>query len=73
MTTAQDNVATSPGDSTTPDAEAARPSIWEDQSVPVGDAPPRSKWSLFFACVMWAGWVVFLIVMMLAARHAAGK
>ena len=54
------------------DAETAPPSVWDDPSVPVGNAPPRSMWSLVLLGTAWAGWVVFLVFMVRAAQQASG-
>ena len=43
---------------------------WEDPSVPVGDSPRLPRLPLAVACVIWAGWVVFLFAMMWSSRPA---
>ena len=53
------------------ESEQQAPRInWEDPSVPVGDSPRLPRWPLAVACVVWAGWVVFLFAMMLSSRPA---
>jgi len=59
----------------TPDADeaaecAAEPTIWDDPSVPVGDAPLLSKAPLVALSIAWLGWTVFLLVMMITRTHA---
>ncbi len=37
---------------------------WEDPSVAVGNAPPMAGWPLVVSVLVWAGGIVFLMVMM---------
>ena len=46
------------------------PTIWDDPSVPVGDAPPLSKGPLVALVIAWAGWTIFLVAMMITRTHA---
>ncbi len=39
---------------------------WNDPAVPVGNAPPMSRWPLAVLGVAWLGWLVFLAVMLAA-------
>jgi len=48
-------------------------SVWDDPTVPVGDAPPRSKWLLVAMATGWSAWVVFLVAMMLSVRESTGR
>ena len=43
------------GDSTT---------IWEDPSIPIGNAPPMPRWRVLVAGLAWLAWVGFLVVML---------
>lgn len=40
-------------------------SPWDDPNVPVGDAPPRSRWPLVVLSLAWLSWVLFLLFMTL--------
>ncbi len=42
---------------------------WTDPSVPVGNAPPMPRWRLYLLGGLWAGWVVFLFAMAVAAHR----
>ena len=39
---------------------------WDDPNVPVGNAPPIPRWPLVVLGAAWAGWVVFLVVMVMS-------
>lgn len=39
---------------------------WNDPSVPIGNAPPMSRWPIVAWALAFAGWVVFLAVMAFA-------
>ena len=54
MTEDQTNQADSPKATTT------------DPDLPAGDSPPQPKWPLILGVAAWAGWLVFLVVMMVA-------
>ena len=44
---------------------------WDDPSVPVGNAPPMSRWPLVVTAIAWLAWVVFLIAMLVSRYDAA--
>lgn len=50
-------------------APASRPN---DPGNSTESAPPMSRLALVILSVAWAGWVVFLIVMMMSVRGARG-
>ena len=39
---------------------------WQDSNIPAGDAPPMPRWPLVISLLAWCGWLVFLVVMMVA-------
>ena len=49
------------------DGESKSPGYWDNPSIPVGDAPPRSRWTLVLLVVAWGGWMLFLVAMMLSS------
>jgi len=50
-----------------------RPRIdWADPKVPVGNAPPMSRWLLYVTGASWLAWIVFLIAMA-ASRYQGGS
>lgn len=46
--------------------EGDTPSIWQDANVPVGNAPPLPRWPIGVFAIAWAGWVVFLVVLLVS-------
>ena len=44
-------------------ASGSSKSIW-DNDLPPGDSPPMPRWPLTLAIVLYAGWMVFLVSMM---------
>lgn len=73
MTTAKEDTFRADKATDESDSGSGPPSVWDDPSVPVGNAPPRSKWPLVLFGTAWAGWVVFLMFMVRAARQATGS
>ncbi|MBU0718294.1 MAG: hypothetical protein KJ749_08605 [Planctomycetes bacterium] len=39
---------------------------WADPAVPVGNAPPQPHWPLYVFSAAWAGWLAFLVVMLVS-------
>lgn len=51
-------------------SETSKPRYdWADPAVPIGNAPPMSSWRVYLLLAVWAGWVVFLLAMAVAARR----
>ena len=44
---------------------------WDDPSVPVGNAPPMSRWPLVVTTIVWLAWIVFLIAMLVSRYDTA--
>lgn len=40
-------------------------SVPGNDSTPIGTAPPGPRWPLYVSGLAWAGWLIFLIAMML--------
>ncbi|MCO6435557.1 MAG: hypothetical protein J5J06_00540 [Phycisphaerae bacterium] len=48
-------------------AEETKPnSVWDDPTVPVGNAPPRSSLPVVAWALAWTLWIVFLAAMAFA-------
>ena len=45
------------------EVEQGPPEIWDDPTVPVGDAPPLPKTPLIALSIAWLAWTVFLALM----------
>jgi hypothetical protein len=54
---AKDKDSASPGESKKID--------WSDPTVPVGNGPKMPAWTLALSVIVWVGWVVFLLVMVM--------
>ncbi len=66
-----DNAAIPDKDS--PEREGDAPSIWQDPNVPIGNAPPLPRWPVGVFAVAWAGWVVFLVVLLVSMSPTAPR
>jgi hypothetical protein len=47
--------------------------IWDDPSVPVGNAPPMNRWPMFVAGACWLAGVLFLVMMATAKLGVEGS
>lgn len=55
--------------SETPEVEQEERSIWQDPSIPLGDAPPLPRWPLGLFALAWIGWITFEIMLLTKAVH----
>lgn len=60
------NEDTSASDRDSGDKLNKREINWADPNVPVGNAPPVPHWPVAVFVVAWAGWITFLVVMLMS-------